>query len=205
MGWKEAREDGIEIVDKGRRLMYKIPCHKCGEPVQSYSYVRGRTYTCQMCKRHEKDVISQDRLLEKMVKLQRALSWLEVNAEGTDYSKAAKVIEKHIDREPCFFSSGDEILAGLELLRQGVRIIPQQKVGSYRIDFAIPKEKIALEIDGTIYHGAERREQEARKDLAIAKGLGLDWVVVRVDTEVMKKDITKLWPAVLQIAEVKRM
>ena len=47
MSYKEAIEDGIEVVRADYYTNYYYPlCHICGEKTKSMKYVRGQKYTC---------------------------------------------------------------------------------------------------------------------------------------------------------------
>ena len=51
MSWIEAIEDGVPTVkDKRSFNNYYPPCHICGTPVFSWSYIRGAIYTCPECR-----------------------------------------------------------------------------------------------------------------------------------------------------------
>lgn len=56
MSWKEAKEDGIRIGKKNGFTCYYPPCHVCGAPVYSWSYVRGKTYTCGECRKEPENL-----------------------------------------------------------------------------------------------------------------------------------------------------
>ncbi len=55
----------------------------------------------------------------------------------------------------------------------------QYRVGTYVLDFAWPKLKIALEADGSVHRTADRYERDRERD-AWLRGQG--WLVFRVDT-----------------------
>ena len=56
----------------------------------------------------------------------------------------------------------------------------QFSLGPYRLDFAIPAERIDIEADGWVHGARSVRQRDAERDRRI-KGWG--WVVVRIDTE----------------------
>ena len=56
----------------------------------------------------------------------------------------------------------------------------QFNLGPYRLDFAIPAERIDIEADGWVHGTRKVRRTDSQRDRAV-KGWG--WTVVRVDTE----------------------
>lgn len=72
-----------------------------------------------------------------------------------------------------------ENLAALRLHQWGHRPSPQHRVGRYRIDFAFPGVKVAIEVDGPHHHRPDVAHRDALRDAELrAKG----WVVLRVNT-----------------------
>lgn len=57
------------------------------------------------------------------------------------------------------------------------QIVPQHPLGPYRIDFALPKYKLALECDGYQYHSSEKAQLHDRNRDAYMKRAG--WKVMR--------------------------
>jgi hypothetical protein len=86
-----------------------------------------------------------------------------------------------------FHTYGGESLAGL---------LPQYKFGSYRLDFAIPDIKFAIEIDGLAYHNGQdsfMRDRKRQRDLE-ADG----WRVIRFAAKEVMNDA---WQCVMESAE----
>lgn len=80
-------------------------------------------------------------------------------------------------------------MVAIELLRLGYSIIPQQKIKKYKVDFAIPKEKIIIEVDGSLYH---KDVYKGEREAIIQLSLGLDWKIIHVPAEKIAENITKL-------------
>jgi len=58
-----------------------------------------------------------------------------------------------------------------------IDLLPQHRVGRYRLDFADPSRKIAIEVDGLAFHSGQAafiRDQQRQRDL-LAEG----WTVIR--------------------------
>lgn len=91
------------------------------------------------------------------------------------------------------YGSIPEAMVAIELLRLGYRIIPQQKVKKYKVDFAIPKEKIVIEVDGYVYH---KDSYKGDREAIIQLALGLDWKIIHIPAELIAEDITKLKSAI---------
>lgn len=101
------------------------------------------------------------------------------------YEKAIKIAE--IRQE--LYGSIPEAMVAIELLRLGYSIIPQQKIKKYKVDFAIPKEKIIIEVDGSLYH---KDVYKGEREAIIQLSLGLDWKIIHVPAEKIAENITKL-------------
>ena len=67
-------------------------------------------------------------------------------------------------------------------LRRELSVAPK----NYKIDLAHAKSMLAVEIDGMSHRTTKRQEQDARKDMILAR---LGWRVVRVTNEEVKADL----------------
>jgi len=56
----------------------------------------------------------------------------------------------------------------------------QFNLGPYRLDFAIPVERIAIEADGWVHGAQSVRKRDGERDRTVR---GWGWAVVRIDTE----------------------
>jgi very-short-patch-repair endonuclease len=79
-------------------------------------------------------------------------------------------------------------MVAIELLRLKHRIIPQQRIGKYKIDFVLPDTKTAIEVDGCLFHSGIDAEREYK----IQATLGFRWRIIHVPAELIRKDIRKL-------------
>lgn len=76
--------------------------------------------------------------------------------------------------------------------------IPQWPINGYRLDFAFPNEKVAIELDGHEYHKTpEQRTYDAKRDRTLLKD---GWVTVRYtgsevhkDAESIVAEVHSLW------------
>lgn len=80
-------------------------------------------------------------------------------------------------------------MVAIELIKNGYSIIPQQKIGKYKVDFLIPKEKIVVEVDGELYH---KNDFKKNREAEIQIILGFDWKIIHIPAEKIRKDIKKL-------------
>jgi very-short-patch-repair endonuclease len=79
----------------------------------------------------------------------------------------------------------------------------QHSVGRYRIDFAWPDVKVALEVDGWHHRSPDGAAHDAQRDAALrAEG----WIVLRVDdrngAEVMHEQIVRVCRVVHGLREI---
>lgn len=80
-------------------------------------------------------------------------------------------------------------MVAIELVRLGHRVIPQQKIGKYRVDFLLKDVKMVIEVDGDLYH---KDQFKGDREATIQFSLGMDWKIVHVPAELISKDIRKL-------------
>lgn len=197
MSWIEAKEDGIPFVkDKNSYTVYYPPCHICETPVYSWSYIRGKSYTCPECRKElVRQKLEQKKDAGKSAKLDEAIKRISKHSDIAGYDKAINSVKKCLDH-PGWFQSTEEIMTALELLRNGYKVHHQVRVFDYTVDFVLPELKIALEIDGSIYHGKGRQEKQELRDEIIANKLGDGWQMVRISTDDINTNITRLIPAI---------
>ena len=199
MSRADALRDGIEYVEneRGYIVYYKIPCHLCGETYGSRQYTGNRIYLCPTCRELKK--AKQKAFVEQ---LELSIPDAETKEEKR-YRKAVETIEKRygslkgyeesieVCRKATFkYGSVPEAMLAIELVRRGYRIIPQQKVGKYHVDFALPNEKLIIEVDGSIYHTNKRKELEREGHINLV--IGLDWHFIHIPAESIDKDVRKV-------------
>ena len=166
-------------------LAQRFYCLKCGEQKEKDDAEKAALY---------------DRLRYEQI-IERAMTVLE--KQGTpvhirDYRKAYEHILEY-ENGVKVFDSAHEIVAYMELLRIGVKAVPNFTVRRYRADFALPDEKIILEIDGHLHK--HKTAQDAQRDKDIRAELGSEWEVVRIPTEYIEQNIKQLVPAARMMKE----
>ena len=67
---------------------------------------------------------------------------------------------------------------------------------NYVVDFVLPEMKVILEIDGKLYHGKEKKQYETIRDELICEKFGEEWELIRIDTENINTNVTRLLPAI---------
>ena len=111
------------------------------------------------------------------------------------YKAAIDLVRKKLNNRG-WFQSTEEIMVALELARRGVNAHHQVKVFEYTVDFVLPEMKVVLEIDGAPYHGKDRQKYQQTRDDVIKWKLGDDWEVIRISTDNINTNITKLIPGI---------
>lgn len=186
---------GVSVLAKvpddhcARRInWYNIPCKICGEKILKTQYSLKRTYICKYCKdkikKKSAPVIPDDVETRKERQYKKAVE--RIKAQVRDFSKYENAVRIAEQRCECY-GSIPEAMVAIELIRLGYSIIPQQKISKYKVDFAIPKEKLIIEVDGSLYHkGITEREA------VIQFNIGLDWKIIHIPAERIEKKIYKL-------------
>jgi very-short-patch-repair endonuclease len=150
-------------------------------------------YICDRCKygnREQKEAIAKAWLDEIETKGERRFNQAldRIQKQVRDFSKYEKAVEIARTMQDRY-GSVPEAMVAVELIRLGYSIIPQQKVGKYRVDFYIPKEKIVIEVDGAIYH---RDRFGGNREAEVNLMLGLDTRIIHIPAELIGQKIWKL-------------
>lgn len=187
---------GVSIVESKYGSYYSIPCAICGAPVTSRTFGVNRAYKCKVCKN---DLAKKRQAINKAVKEQA--DRILAHELGIDYkhmcrfdkgaSKFGKAYAKNIETARKAIEDYDsvpEVVACIELLHTGTRVIVHQPVGDFTVDFCLPVEKLAVEIDGSLYHNDE--DKEFMRDYAIRYMLGDGWDVRHIPADSVMKNHT---------------
>ena len=174
----------------GRRL-YSVPCDVCGRHFQTTTYNTSNVYRCYTC---ENKRAVDGAKIKKLAKEKMEIK--EAEQAGIDYvhyhrfeSAVWNLSPKYyfaIEEAAKFkskFDSVPEVLACVELLYIGARVIPHQKVSCFIVDFCLPDEKVIVEIDGSLYH--QNVDKEFRRDLVLKNALGSDWEIKHIPAETL--------------------
>ncbi len=190
----KARADGIEFekVESGGQCftLFHIPCPKCGAITKKRRYVRKYSRLCEYCKkdikRHEYQYQqSKAECFETKEdkRFQRAVDEIKSIVPDFDsYEQPIAMAKKRAAK----YASIPEAMVAIELLKEGYRIIPQQKIGHYKVDFCLPDEKVIIEVDGSMFH----QKPSSKREATIQFSLGLDWKIIHVPAEEIRK---KIW------------
>lgn len=203
-----AEMDGIEWYKKRSysqtRTFYKVKCEVCKREMESGIYDRKRHFICDYCKlkikkKEEQKKIDYSEIMgiqtRREKQFEKAID--NIKKQVADFHKYEKAIEIARTREE-MYGSIPEAMVAIELLRIGYRIIPQQKVKKYKVDFAIPKEKIVIEVDGSVYH---KDSYKGDREAIIQLALGLDWKIIHIPAEYIAKDIQKVEQIIKELSK----
>lgn len=200
MSYIEAKEDNIPTEKDCRGFtIYYPPCHICETPVFSWRYVRNTKYTCPNCREllvgRQFDMKLNNCLSKQERCLNRAIDRISKQTNIKKYESAIAWIRKHLGNSS-WFQSTEEVMVAMELIRKGVKAHHQVKVYNYSVDFVLPDLKVALEIDGKLYHGKDKEKYSEERDMLICDKLGEGWEIIHIDTDNINRNVTKLMVAI---------
>lgn len=201
-----AIQDGIKIEEGiargGMKVnIYCIPCDKCGNIVKKQVYSSEKIYLCEYCKkglaRKKKQYIENELEQVKTKKEQafeKAVERMELQVQNfNSYERAIQIAKTRVE----LYGSIPEVMVAIELIKLGYKIIPQQKIGRYKVDFLLPNEKLVIEVDGGLYHQSPHKGD---REAVIQLSLGLDWKIIHIPAELISVDIKKLKVIIKKLA-----
>lgn len=231
MGHQDAVRDGIRIAYDRRRETYYIPCCQCGADVMSFSYHVKQKYICKECveldrlikKRERAEIRAKERAeqgigqpipktqeqIQKVrekneTMMSKAMTRIDRMATLSNFTQAIAKVRSEMDAG-VIFQSTEEVLVALELSRKGIAYRTQVHFGPYRADFVLDANKIVLEVDGRLFHAAEREFKDNLRDGLIVAALGPKWEVVRITDDNINKNITKLTKAIARLIDYRKL
>lgn len=173
----------IKLRGKRERI---TACKMCGEKYIYSGYrANDNASYCPNCRKAIRmKKIKEDPRDKYEIRFDNAVEKLKEQVENPDeYEKYIKMARTR----QYSYGSIPEAMVAIELLKLGYRIIPQQKIGKYRVDFVLKDEKIVIEVDGSKFHG-KITEREGEIQLM----LGFDWKIIHIPAELISRRITKL-------------
>ena len=205
MGIREADIDGIEHYydpnegKSGRRgtEIFVVPCSFCGAKILRKTYGRNAKYIRDACRIGQKE----DKKVEQKKRdaFVNQLYETITTKEEQRFNKAVDAIAKQVRNFDSYekdieiarrgqlkYGSVPEAMTAIQLIHLGYSIIPQQKIGKYRVDFYLPKNKTVIEVDGSLYH---QDMFKGDREATIQFSLGLDVKIIHVPAEAVSKNI----------------
>ena len=232
MGYQDAIRDGVKVKFEGSRgEVYYIPCCQCGAEVRSFSYHVKQKYICKECveldrlikKKERAEIRAKERAeqgigqpipktqeqIEKIrakneTMLSKAMSRIDRMTTLSIFTQAIAKVRGEMDAG-VIYQSTEEVLVALELSRKGIEYRTQVHFGPYRADFVLDANKIVLEVDGRLFHAAEREFKDNLRDGLIVAALGPRWEVIRITDDNINKNITKLTKAIARLIDYRKL
>lgn len=177
---------------------YILTCPVCGKKFRSLQRPKKpkACFDCNSIEKGRNDLYAfatkEDRFDEAVYRIKNMVR------DFPKYDNAIRSVHGCLHHE-AWFQSTEEVMAGIEFMKNQVRTIHQQKIGRYKVDFVLPEYKALVEIDGRIYHSDKYRE--GKRDGMILLTIGTSWHMVRIDTDLVNSNIRKLLPAVKAVIE----
>lgn len=173
--------------------VYKIPCEKCGIVLKKSYYREDIHYLCDYCKKSMKQkrkIVFTDQTDEVKTKKEKqfikAVQKIKSQVKDVgEYENSIKIARTRVEK----YGSIPEAMVAIELIKLGFSIIPQQKIGKYRVDFLLPKEKMVIEVDGMLFHN---NSANCDREAVIQLSLGFDWKIIHIPAELISNNIKKL-------------
>lgn len=194
----DAKRDNIKVTREGTEFRkytaYHIICEKCGHEYIRRRYKSDDEHICDRCRYYrDKTIKAKEKALEELqevrtkneIKFDKAIDEMKAQVKwDSKYQHCAEVAKQRVE----FYGSIPEMMVAIQLLYLGNRITPQQTIGKYRVDFLLPRKKIVIEVDGKMFH----TKPIANREATIQLSLGLDWDIIHIPAELIRKDISKL-------------
>ena len=91
-------------------------------------------------------------------------------------------------------------------LKRGLKLVPQWKIftatANYRVDFALPEDKIGIELDGHEFHSTkEQRTHDAQRDRALQLA---GWKIIRFTGTEVYQDVDRCIDGLVKLVPIKQ-
>lgn len=176
--------DNITIRDAVKEEHQRCYCEKCFKAVTANLKEENKQFT----------------LLKRRRLYERALDSMErQKIDFYEYEDAIKTIGEYNEENDGKFDSSYEIMAAIVLIQNHYHIKPQAKIQRYQVDFMLPDDKLILEIDGERHNS--KKGYDSVRDEKIRNELGKDWEIIRIPTELIDQNVTKLPKAIEKVLD----
>lgn len=176
--------DELRHHDPNNNGLRECFCKRCGRKyIHNNRRCRSSATYCEDC---QKAIKAQKNKEQDKYEIRFDKAVREIRKQVRNFEVYKKPIEIASTRKYSY-GSIPEVMVAIELLRLKYKIIPQQRVGKYHVDFLIKDKKLVLEVDGEMFH----RNKNSR-DAEVQLMLGLDWKIIHIPAELIRKNITKL-------------
>jgi very-short-patch-repair endonuclease len=183
------------------------PCWRCGKE-HLFIYEPTERVYCPECRQakaieHEAKVkqyvkLKMDLMLERALCIMERSGKVSMDSIREPFERLSKRFEQGEEE----YKSGEEVVAALILMDNGFEFEANKRIGRYVVDFYIPKLKAILEIDGREHD--LRTIYDSKRDLEIRQSLPPDWEIVRIKTEFVAVNPSKIPEAVEQMRNEKQ-
>ena len=182
-------------------------CWNCGKQIPANEFFgQGRRFCTECEEQHVADYkayLNEYLIAKNRIMFERALRYMEkAQCHMTRYKRFAKAVERHSAACPEQYRSSDEMIAAIVFLEAGYDFEMNHKVGSYVVDMFIPQMNVCVEIDGDRHQ--YRKKADCERDVEIRKRLGALWEVIRIPTEYIEKNPSKLVDAVKALYDLRK-
>ena len=175
---------GLEKAKRAKSEWYRCYCEACFKDTQSTETAERKEYI----------------RLKKREMFRKACSTLEKqNVNMYKYRDAILAVEEVLKEKPDNFDSSYEVLAAIILVQNRIYAKMQFKIGGYQVDFLLPDEHVVLEIDGDRHR--ERKGYDSARDKYITRMLGSDWQVIRIPTELLDRNASRIPEAISRVQD----
>lgn len=174
-------------------------CWKCGKQIKPLFGEQYKGRFCDDCYDEHaseyKAILTEYLAYKTKVMIERAFRFMEkAGCNMTDYKKAANAVKRHVLENQEQYKSAHEIVMAVVLLKQGLDVYMNHKVGRYTVDVYLPEKKVCVEVDGEFHQGKEL--QDSKRDIVIRQTLGEEWEVIRIPTKHIEENPDKIPEAI---------
>lgn len=199
-------EDEI-TAELARAVKIPSPCWRCGKE-HLFIYEPTERVYCPECKQiikiqHEEKLKEYIKLKMEMM-LERALCIMERSGKVSMDSirEPFESLSKRFASGEEGYKSAEEIVAALILDDNGIEYEANKRIGRYVVDFYIPELKAILEVDGHEHNA--KTVYDSKRDIELRQDLPPDWEIVRIKTEFIAQNPSRIPKAIEEIRERKQ-